>query len=71
MSLKNLQVPLKSSPQNGKFFCHTQRIKIKLYLTFVIDSMTSNLALISDRHKKKSAPKEYISLRIPHVTAVL
>ena len=40
-------------------------------LTFVVDSMTSNLALISDRHNIKSAPKERNSLRIPHVTVVL
>ena len=33
--------------------------------------MTSNLALISDRHNIKSAPKERNSLRIPHVTVVL
>ena len=33
--------------------------------------MTSNLALISDRHKIKSEPKECISLQIPHVTDVL
>ena len=30
----------------------------------------SNLALISDRHKIKSAPKECISVRITHVTLV-
>ena len=40
-------------------------------LTFVVDSTTSNLALISDRHNIKSAPKERISLQIPHVTVVL
>ena len=60
--------------------CHTQTIKIKvidssnsknkLYSTFVLDCMASNLTLISDRHKIKLAPKECISLRIPHVTVV-
>ena len=40
-------------------------------LTFVVDSMTSNLALISDRYNIKSAPKERISFRNPHVTVVL
>ena len=62
------------------FFCHTQTIKIKvidspssknkLNSTFVVDGMTSNLALISDRHKIKSAPEECISLGIPHATVV-
>ena len=37
---------------------------------FLVDSMTSNLALISDRHNKKSVPKERIPLWIPHVTVV-
>ena len=41
------------------------------YLTFAVDSITSNLALIADKHNIKSAPKEHISLRIPHVTVVL
>ena len=40
-------------------------------LTFVVDSMASNLALISDRHNIKSAPKQCISLWNPHVTVVL
>ena len=48
----------------GIFICSTD-------LTFVVDSMTSNLALISDRHNIKSAPKERISLWIPHVTVVI
>ena len=45
--------------------------KNKIYLTSVVDSMVSNLALLSDRHNIKSAPKERISLRIPHGTVVL
>ena len=40
-------------------------------LTFVVDSMMLNLALISERQNTKSAPKERISLRIPHVHVVL
>ena len=70
-----------SSPPNAKkFFCHTQTMKIKvidlfssktkLYSTFFVDSMTSNLVVISDRHKIKSAPLERISLQTPHVTVV-
>ena len=38
---------------------------------FVVDSMTSNLVLISKRHNKKSVPKERIPLQSPHVTVVL
>ena len=30
--------------------------EIKLYLSFAVDNMTPNLALISDRHKIKSVP---------------
>ena len=30
--------------------------EIKLYSSFAVDNMTSNLALISDRHKIKSVP---------------
>ena len=78
MPLKNLQVLLKVLHKMLNSFCHTQTIKlkvvdsssskIKLYSTFVVDGMTSNFVFISDRHKIKSAPKECISLRIPHVT---
>ena len=78
--IEKLSSSTKSSPQNAKFFCHTQTMEIKvidsssskykLYSTFLVDGMTSNLALISDRHKIKSAPKECISLWIPHVTVV-
>ena len=78
--IEKLTSSTKSSPQNVKFFCHTQTIKNKvidssssknkLYSTFVVDGIMSNLALISDRHKIKSAPKECISLRITHVTLV-
>ena len=57
----------KSSPQYAnKLFCNAQEIKIKvidssgsetkLYSTFVVDSMASNIALISDRHIIKSVP---------------
>ena len=48
----------------GIFFCRAD-------LTFAVNSMKSNLALISDRHNIKPAPKERISLWISHVTVVL
>ena len=60
--------------QHFTFSVHGERQRNNIYLqllTFVVDSMTSNLALISDRHNTKSAPKERISLRIPQVTVVL
>ena len=48
----------RSSPQNANELVSnrlTQSEK-KLYLIFVVDSMTSNLALFSGKHKIKSAP---------------
>ena len=67
MSLKNLQGLLKLL---DKMLLYSSSSKNKLYSTFAVYGMTSNLALISDKHKIKSAPKECISLRIPHVTIV-
>ena len=68
----------KSSPKNGKFFCLKQTVKIKvidsssfknkLYWTY---SMASYLALISDKHKIKTARKERIPLQIAHINVVL
>ena len=71
----------KSSPKNGKFFCLKQTVKIKvidssssenkLYWTFVVYSMASYFALISDKHKIKTARKERIPLQIAHINVVL
>ena len=65
--IKNFTSFTKSSPKNtNKFFCHTQTMKIKvmdssnsenkLYSTFAVNNMTSELTLISDRHKTKLEP---------------
>ena len=50
----------------NSFATHTDNTQIKvidssssrskLYSTFVVDSKTSNLVLVSERHKIKSAP---------------
>ena len=68
VSLQNLQVLLKLLQKIliNSFATHTDNNQMKvldssssrneLYLTFVIDNVTSNLVRISDRHKIKSAP---------------